>query len=392
MNALQEMTFGSLGKIFDGPHATPTRVDSGPYFLNISSFKSGHLDLSESDHVSDEDFSRWTRRVTPQAGDLLFSYETRLGDAALMPADIKACLGRRMALLRPDRRVVDPKFLLYFYLSQEFQQTIEQHTVHGATVNRIPLKTMGGWPVRIPSLATQQAIAEVLGALDDKIAANTKLATTADELIRASFVDLTNEATETQSIANLATQGSEKVDPSTLAPTVPYVGLEHFTRRHLWIDNHGSSEDVTSSKSRFRRDDILFGKLRPYFHKVALAPNDGISSTDVIVVRPREAGLSGFTLAAISSDSVIETVTARSEGTRMPRTSWRELSLCHVPWPGEAKARQFSEEVGNISRSIESAYTEAHSLAETRDALLPQLMSGKIRVKDAEAILQGAGV
>src|SRR2546429_9978027 len=112
MPSVSRMLVGELGQIFDGPHATPTRRSEGPYFLNIASLKSGRLDLSESDHVSAEDFVTWTRRVTPQHGDLLFSYETRLGEAALMPEGIEACLGRRMAILRPNQTGVARRFLL----------------------------------------------------------------------------------------------------------------------------------------------------------------------------------------------------------------------------------------------------------------------------------------
>jgi type I restriction enzyme, S subunit len=179
--------FGELGELFDGPHATPTRRSEGPYFLNISSLKSGRLDLTESDHVSESDFTKWTRRVMPQAGDLLFSYETRIGQAALMPDNVRACLGRRMALLRPDRAKVDPIFLLYFYLSPGFQQTIAKHTIHGATVSRIGLANMPDWDVEIPQLAEQQAIAGVLRALHEKIVHNDRetlqLSAARDELL-----------------------------------------------------------------------------------------------------------------------------------------------------------------------------------------------------------------
>jgi type I restriction enzyme S subunit len=166
---LRSMRFGDLGEIFDGPHATPTRCTEGPYFLSISSLKSGRLDLAESDHVSESDFLKWTRRVTPQADDLLFSYETRLGEAALMPDGVRACLGRRMALLRADRNRVDPHFLLHFYLSPSFQRIIAARTIHGATVPRIGLATMGHWAIEIALLHEQEAIAGSLRSLHETV-------------------------------------------------------------------------------------------------------------------------------------------------------------------------------------------------------------------------------
>ena len=81
-----------LVDIFDGPHATPKKIDDGPIFLGISSLKNGRLDLSDIAHVSEHDFTKWTRRVTPREGDVVFSYETRLGEAAQIQKDCVAVL------------------------------------------------------------------------------------------------------------------------------------------------------------------------------------------------------------------------------------------------------------------------------------------------------------
>jgi type I restriction enzyme S subunit len=143
---------GEIAEVFDGPHATPNKIDEGPYFLSISSLENGALDLSKSAHLSEEDFIKWTKRVTPQAGDVLFSYETRLGDAALMPPNVIACLGRRMGLLRPNENKVIPEYLLYAYLSPSFQEIIRAKTIHGATVERISLTEMPSFPIRIPPM------------------------------------------------------------------------------------------------------------------------------------------------------------------------------------------------------------------------------------------------
>ena len=172
-NPWQERRIGDVAEVFDGPHATPHKTDTGPWYLSISSLQNGRLVLDESAHLSEEDFVRWTRRITPQVGDVLFSYETRLGEAALMPDGVRGCLGRRMGILRP-RRDVNPRFLLYAYLGPRFQDEIRRRTVRGATVDRIPLNELANWPIQIPDRATQDEIAEVLGALDDKIDCNAR--------------------------------------------------------------------------------------------------------------------------------------------------------------------------------------------------------------------------
>ena len=176
-----------VAAVFDGPHATPKKIDDGPYFLSISSLEGGMLDLSKSAHLSDEQFIKWTKRVTPQEGDVLFSYETRLGEAALMPAGVKACLGRRMGLLRPYIEKVIPEYLLYAYLSPDFQQEIKKRTIHGATVDRIALKEFPDFNIRIPPLDEQRRVVEVLNSMNGKLTVNRQINQTLEKMAQALF-------------------------------------------------------------------------------------------------------------------------------------------------------------------------------------------------------------
>jgi type I restriction enzyme S subunit len=180
-------TIGAIADIFDGPHATPNKTEDGPYFMNIASLQNGRLVLADSAHLSDEDFVRWTKRVTPKENDLLFSYETRLGEAALMPLGIKACLGRRMGLLRPKLDKVDPQFLLYSYLGPHFQSEVVANTIKGATVERISVSEIGNFKIRVPDKVEQKRIAAVLSALDAKIDLNNRINAELDALAKTIY-------------------------------------------------------------------------------------------------------------------------------------------------------------------------------------------------------------
>lgn len=72
MKANYITTIGGIAEIYDGPHATPKKLEQGPYFLSISSLDKGRLELNKSAFLSEDDFKKWTKRVTPQEGDLLF--------------------------------------------------------------------------------------------------------------------------------------------------------------------------------------------------------------------------------------------------------------------------------------------------------------------------------
>ena len=184
----REVPLGEIAEIYDGPHATPQKTGSGPVFLGISNLVDGRIDLSTSEHLSEHDYLTWTRRVTPIPGDIVFSYETRLGEAAAIPDGLRCCLGRRMGLLRPRAELVDSRFLLYAYLGPSFQETLRSRAVQGSTVDRILLGELGSFPIKLPrNVEEQRAIAHVLGTLDDKIELNRRMNETLEAMARALF-------------------------------------------------------------------------------------------------------------------------------------------------------------------------------------------------------------
>ncbi len=158
--------------IFDGPHATPPEADEGPVFLGIKNLTGSGLDLGDVRHIAEADFAQWTRRVAPQAGDIVFSYEATLGFFALVPPGVRCCLGRRLALIRPRAGGTDGHFLFHQFVAAPFQRLLERHTIHGATVNRIALKQFPTYPVLNPPEALTTAFGDVVAPLWARIHAN----------------------------------------------------------------------------------------------------------------------------------------------------------------------------------------------------------------------------
>jgi type I restriction enzyme S subunit len=147
-----------IGEVFDGPHATPKTVDSGPLFLGVSSLVNGRIELAKTRHVTEEDFAKWTRRVAPSAGDVVFSYETRLGQVGIIPDGMRCCLGRRMGLVRLDPSKVLPEYFAACFISSSFQEFLRNKTVKGATVDRISIKEFPSFEFPLPPLDKQRVI------------------------------------------------------------------------------------------------------------------------------------------------------------------------------------------------------------------------------------------
>lgn len=366
--------------IVDCEHKSAPITPGGGYFaVGTPAMQGNVITYSEAREISAETFDLWTQRLKPEEGDLLFAREAPVGPVVVVPAALNIAPGQRTVLLRPNPGVADAKFLYYKISSPEVQNNIMNFAM-GSTVAHMNVADVRSLDFELPSLSEQQAIAEVLGSLDDKIAANRSLATVADSLVRARYKNLSTK--KSCSIEDIAENIRVQTSPNDY--TMNYIGLEHIPRRHMWLDDWSDSSGVTSAKSTFQCGDVLFGKLRPYFHKVVSAPAGGISSTDILVVRAKSSELQGLVLAALSADETISRCNAFAAGTKMPRVSWNDLASCPVRWADDATMTSFSRTVMELRDRVDAAYAESRTLASLRDTLLPALMNGSLRVKDAE--------
>ncbi|MGD8214273.1 restriction endonuclease subunit S [Aestuariimicrobium sp. Y1814] len=366
--------------IVDCEHkSAPISPGGGYYAVGTPAMAGNRINLNDSREISRETFKLWTRRLLPQEGDLLLAREAPVGPVVILPSTGNIAPGQRTVLLRPDTTRALPRFLYYALIAPTLQRLIADLSL-GSTVAHLNVSDVRALEVWLPPLPEQQAIAEVLGALDDKIAANTALANTADALVRAWYEKFAHSHGK-HPLRTLCSNVREPIDPADAQGV--YVGLEHLPRRHMWLHEQGDASEVTSGKSSFQSGDVLFGKLRPYFHKVASAPSSGVCSTDILVLRATAPALQGLVLAAASSDKTVAAASAKSAGTKMPRTSWNDIGDSEVPWPGEREALEFSGRVMATRSMVEAALRESQSLAELRDALLPALMDGTLQVKDA---------
>ena len=158
--------------VYDGPHATPPEAASGAVFLGIKNLTGIALDLTEIRHIGEAEWAKWTKRVEPRSGDIVFSYEATLGFFALIPSGLRCCLGRRLALIRPKERDGAGHFWFHQFVAEPFQRLLQKHTIQGATVNRIALKEFPSYRVLMPPIALQLAFDQVASGLWTKIHEN----------------------------------------------------------------------------------------------------------------------------------------------------------------------------------------------------------------------------
>ena len=190
-------------------------------------------------------------------------------------------------------------------------------------------------------------------------------------------------------LGDIAVDKRNSIKPAELDPSTPYIGLEHIPRKTIALSEWGKVGDVSSTKFLFTTGDLLFGRIRSYLHKVAVAPIDGVTSTDTIVIMPRIPEFYANILMCVTSNHFIEFATAVSQGTKMPRANWKIISQYPIALPPIELASEFNEFVGEIVRSIHTAIFKNRVLREARDLLLPRLVSGELDVH--ELAIPGAG-
>ena len=288
----------------------------------------------------------------------------------------------------------DPRFSAYFLKSILSGTSSDKAAVPG--VNRNDLHARKVKVTRDCML--QRSIASILSAYDDLIENNRRriqlLEQAARLLYEEWFVylrfpghehikikDGVPEGWEKKPLGDLCIEVRETVSPNALEPNIPYIGLEHMPRRSITLCEWGQVEQVTSSKHRFREGEILFGKIRPYFHKVGLAFVDGVASSDAIVIRPMNPRLLAFVLMTTSSDGFVA-VTAQTmkEGSKMPRADWKQMQQYPVPQPPDGILCAFNDFIEPILQQLKAVSFSNRRLAVARDLLLPRLMNGEVAV------------
>ena len=375
--------------IYDGPHATPPKSDSGAVFLGIPNFSNGRLDLSNVRYISEDDLPRWTKRVTPQAHDIVFSYEATLNLYAIIPDGFHGCLGRRMALMRPDESKVNYKFLYYYMFSSEWREEIERHKVFGSTVDRIPLISFPSFMVNLPDMATQEYIANILSALDEKIALNNKINDNLEQQARLTLNWWMGEHSreyKSLPLSDIATVNDSVYSPKEQWHFVNYLDTSSITDGIITELQH-IVPAIDKLPSRARRkivtNDIVFSTVRPNQHHFGIIKqpvSNMLVSTGFAVIRSKTKEICNELIyLRLTEDSFIESMQqiAEQSTSTFPSIKPSDLYQCEIPCPIDDKLTILLENVFSI---IAINQKENLGLSQLRDALLPKLMNGEIEL------------
>ncbi len=373
--------------------------ESGVSLIRSQNVYNGYFAMDGLAHL-DEEHADQLKGVTVESGDVLLNIT---GDSVARSCRVRddvlpARVNQHVAIIRPRPEEFDSRFVGYFFISPIMQDTMLSLAGSGGTRKALTKEIIERFEVPHPPRQVQMRIADTLSAYDELIENSRRrmvlLEEAARQLYREWFVRLrfpghehtriangVPEGWEPRTIGDLCEEVRESVEPDALDPETPYIGLEHMPRRSISLSQWSTAEQVTSSKHRFREGEILFGKIRPYFHKVGIAFLDGIASSDAIVIRPLNTKLSGLVLMTVASDPFVA-VTAQTmrEGSKMPRADWKQMQQYVVPLPPDGVLSAFETTIQSIVEQLKTLTFANQKLRAARDLLLPRLMNGEIAV------------
>ncbi len=155
-----------------------------------------------------------------------------------------------------------------------------------------------------------------------------------------------------------------------------YVGLEHIEQETLRLNSVGNSSDVTSNKFKFQPNDVLFGKLRPYFRKVVKPNFSGICSTDIWIFRAKKDIDQNFLFYFLANWNFVDIADGGDGGTRMPRADWNFLQDTIWKIPPFSEQTAIASILSSLDNKIDLLQRQNKTLEELTEVLFRQWFVG----------------
>ncbi|MFJ3768197.1 hypothetical protein ACIPQJ_17650 [Streptomyces sp. NPDC090082] len=359
-------------------------VEKGVPFLRSQNVKPGRIDLSSLKYI-DEEFHDQLRKSQLNAGDLVIVRTGEPGVAAVIPEDLGAVNCSDLVIARPSPDV-NVHFLCYA-INETARDFVRAHTV-GAVQQHFNVASAKRLALRLPSRREQDSVAAVLGALDGKIAVNERIAATADELIQCLYGSALTEpgAREVPLFSALEITfgapfaSSEFNSEGTGRPLLRIRDLKTFQPK-VWTTQRLDKELLVVPGDTVAGMDAEF---RPTFW----LGESALLNQRVLHVRSLIGG--GDPLCREALRAPFALVESYKTGTTVAHLNKSDLATLVLEAPSAKAVAWFEAATKPLHERIVAIAAESRALAALRDTLLPQLMSGKLRVRDAERIVEDA--
>lgn len=338
-----------------------------------------------------------TEKDLLKSGDLLF----------VRSNGNKNLVGRCMLIKEPPRKVTysgfcirarirdnelyNPAYFAYHFRTPLFRKTISGAS-RGANIQNLNQRLLSDYILSVPSREEQDRIVSILSAYDDLIATNQKQITlleeTAQRIYKEWFVDFRfpgNESIpiekglpygwERSSLGEIAVDAGINVKVQDRDNYCYYLPIDCMPKKSLGYVEVNDISLAESSLQSFAPGDIVMGAMRPYFHKVVIARDYGLTRNTCFVINAKDSVYHDFLTMLIYDESTIRYATQNSVGTTMPYIRWKDFIQMPVVVPERGIAEKFSSIMSPLFDSIHVRSKDIQKAREARDILLGKLLS-----------------
>ncbi|CCA91251.1 restriction endonuclease subunit S [Novosphingobium sp. PP1Y] len=427
------MSFREAGiRLIDCVHKTPTAQLVGYPYVAIPQMKNGRVDFSDARRISHADFVEWTKKARPQVHDVVLSRRTNPGVTATFGTDVDFALGQNLVLLRADGDVVNPEFLRWLVVCPDWWAEIEKYNNVGAVFDSLKCADVPNFRLPIPPKPVQFSISQLLGSIDDKIELNRRMNETLEAMAQAIFRDwfvdfgpvrrkmagvidpvaimggLTPDPTDAAELAALFPMDFEVSDfpigwdVKPVIDQANWVNGAAYKKMHFVAPGEGLpvikiaelKAGVTSTTgftntdlgSRYRIDDgeLLFswsGNPDTSIDTFIWTGGPAWLNQHIFAVRPNGTRTLGFLFAMLKYlNPTFAEIARDKQTTGLGHVTKEDLKRLRVVVPPKTIETAFDMLMTPIFQKLQASLLENRTLAETRDYLLPRLMSGEVRV------------
>ncbi|MDM9593682.1 restriction endonuclease subunit S [Pseudomonas guariconensis] len=415
-----------LDALIDYRGKTPEKTSFGIPLITAKIIKNGRIE-KPTEFIAVDNYDSWMRRGIPLEGDVVLTVEAPLGEVAQLGTE-KIALAQRVVTLRGKKGLLDNTYLLYLLQTEEMLDQLKARAT-GTTVLGIKQSELRKVQLSLPPVDQQIAAARILRALDDRITllreTNATLEAIAQALFKSWFVDFDPVRAKAEgrqpegmdattaalfpdsfeeselgvvpkgwsigSVGDLASQKKGSVNPLA-SPDVLYehYSLPAFDSGQAPVFELG--QEIKSNKTPLPEEAVLLSKLNPHIPRVWLPVSCGanaVCSTEFLAYSPRDGASKELIYCLFGSSEFQQQLCQLVTGTSNShqRVKPDQVLAIKLPIAGKPALKAFTESVRPLFERVHANRLQAQTLTQLRDTLLPRLISGQLRLPEAQALL-----
>ena len=374
----------------------------GPKFLRITDIVSETIDWDKVPYCQIEEKN--VPKFLLKEGDIVIARTgATVGYAKYIKRGIPTTVFASYLVRIRLKKDCNARYIGFLIESENYKRFIKAN-IGGAAQPQANAQILTSYPTSFPSLSTQRKIAAILSAYDDLIDNNTRrikiLEETAQTIYKEWFVKFRfpgyesvkmmdselgkiPEGWEVKEINEIVENTKKPIKSSDLSNDLFYLPIDLIPRKSMLLQETKPLSEAKSSLIYFKKGDILFGSMRSYFHKVIIAPFNGVTRTTCFIFRPKSDYLWSFSYLTLFQEGTVSYANQHSNGATIPYAVWKNgLSTMEIIVPSKKILQNFEKKISPLLRKIMLCFFKNQNLRKTRDLLLPKLISGGIDVED----------